>query len=387
MRLLLTIPKLVSYHSFLRELCRSLVSDGAEVHIACSPEKLWREEGAPEEDGVHFHAIDFPRGMNPAAHWLAARDLARLVEELQPDIVHAHFSAAIFTTALASSSDWPTTFATFHGVSFLAMKGRKAALLGCAEAWAARRLDGVWVLTEDDEIGLQAFAPSAIVRTFPGFGVGCDLEKFTPLSSRERDEVRASFGLASEHFVFAFVGRYVAFKGFDVAVRAFLQLAAQLPNARLLLMGGGDRLHASGLTAQETAACRASAQIIDLGYRDDVPRCLAMADVMVFPSRREGVPVSLMEALALGLPAITCNTRGCREVVTDGRDGLVLPDGEVETLRLAMRRLLESPALRQGMSARALEGRHRFSRGHFVRHQKAIYRAHVPAVAAQTVLA
>ncbi len=152
-------------------------------------------------------------------------------------------------------------------------------------------------------------------------------------------------------------------------------------------MGGGDRLHASGLTEQETAACRACAQIIDLGYRDDVPRCLAAADVMVFPSRREGVPVSLMEALALGLPAITCNTRGCREVVTDGRDGLVLPDARVETLQGALRGLLDSPALRQRMSARALEGRHRFSRGHFVRHQKEIYRAHLPAAAAEPVLA
>jgi glycosyltransferase involved in cell wall biosynthesis len=267
------------------------------------------------------------------------------------------------------------------------MEGWKAKLLRAAETWAARKFDAVWVLTKDDEVKLRASARGAIVHTLPGFGVGCDLEKFTPVSAREKESIRASLGLAPEHLVFAFVGRYVAFKGFAETVRAFLQLAVEHRNARLLLRGGGDRLHASGLTEHETAAWKSCAQIIDLGYRDDVPRCLAAADVMVFPSRREGVPVSLMEALALGLPAITCDTRGCREVVRNEVDGLVLPDCEIDSLDTAMRRLLESPALRQSMSARALEGRDRFSRAHFVQKQKEIYRAHAPAVTAEPVLA
>src|SRR3954469_5729190 len=146
MRLLLTIPRLVSYRSFLREVCASLIEDGAEVHLACSPEKLWLEEGSPEEDGVTLHALDFPRGMNPPRHWLAARQLNRLVQALRPDLVHAHFSAAIFTTALAHGPHCATTVATFHGVASLAMEGWKASLLRAAETWAARGFDAVWVL-------------------------------------------------------------------------------------------------------------------------------------------------------------------------------------------------------------------------------------------------
>lgn len=387
MRLLLTIPRVVSYRSFLRELCLSLVADGAEVHLACSPEKLWLEDGSPEEDGVTLHAINFPRGMNPPRHWLAARQLNRLVEALRPDLVHAHFSASIFTAALAHGRHWPKTFATFHGVASLAMDGWKSALLRAAETWAAQQYDAVWVLTQDDQVKLRDSAPGAIVHALPGFGVGCDLEKFTPVSPAHKASIRATLGFTPEHLVFAFVGRYVAFKGFADTVRAFLELAAAHPHARLLLIGGGDRLHASGLTEHETAAWRTCSQILDLGYRRDVPRCLAAADVMVFPSRREGVPVSLMEALALGVPAITCDTRGCREVVRDAVDGLVLPECEVAPLHDAMRRLLESPALRESMSARALEGRDRFDRAHFVRAQKEIYRAHLPSASAEPVLA
>jgi len=66
MRLLLIVPKLVSYRSLLRELCLSLGADGTEVHLACSHEKLWSSRTAAlTDDGVQMHAVEFPRGMNP----------------------------------------------------------------------------------------------------------------------------------------------------------------------------------------------------------------------------------------------------------------------------------------------------------------------------------
>src|SRR4029434_4482626 len=95
------------------------------------------EEITAAVDDVELHHIELPRGMNPYAHLRAARALNQLVELLQPDIVHAHFSAAIFTTALARTSRWPVAHATFHGVSFLAIRGWKAALLREMETWAA----------------------------------------------------------------------------------------------------------------------------------------------------------------------------------------------------------------------------------------------------------
>ena len=78
--------------------------------------------------------------------------------------------------------------------------------------WAARRLDTVWVLSDDDRDGLQAAAPRATVRKFPGFGVGCDLEKFAPVSAAERAAIRTQFGIAREHVAFAFLGRFVRFQ-------------------------------------------------------------------------------------------------------------------------------------------------------------------------------
>jgi glycosyltransferase involved in cell wall biosynthesis len=376
--LLIVVPRLVSYLNFLRELCGALMAAGVEVHVACSPAPLGNEEFAAAADGVQLHHIEFPRGTNPAAHLRAARALNRLVKMLRPEIVHAHFSAAIFTSALARTSRWPVTHATFHGVSFLAMCGWKAMLLRAMETWATRRLDAVWVLSDDDRDGLQTAAPRAIVRKFPGFGVGCDLEKFVPVSTAERTAIRTQFGIAREHVAFAFLGRFVHFKGFADVARAFLALSKTNPDARLLLIGTRDQLHPTGLSAEEERVLKASPQIIDIGFRTDVERCLAAADVLVFPSRREGMPVCAMEALALGVPVITCDARGCREVVRDGVDGVVLRDARVPSLRAAMQLVLDDEGLRRRWSAEALAGRERFSRARFIVEQTRIYENHFP---------
>jgi glycosyltransferase involved in cell wall biosynthesis len=387
MRLLLIIPKVVSYSSFLRELCLSLVAEGAEVHVACSREKIWGEEDSHAQDGVQMHAIEFPRGMNPAAHYRAAQALNRLVLKLQPDIVHTHFSAAIFATALALNPRWPVTFATFHGVAFLAMGGWKARLLRFAEVWAARRFDTVWVLTDDDCEGLSRAAHGAAVRRLPGFGVGCDVERFTPIGVRAREARRSELGVSTGQVVFAFVGRFTDFKGFGQVARAFLRLAEQESNVRLLLVGSRDPLHPTGLSPTEEDALRSSPQVINAGFCLDVESYLVAADVMVFPSRREGMPVCLMEALALGVPVITTNSRGCRDVVRHEVDGLVLSDAGIESLCAAMQLVARDEALRRRWTACALASCARFSREHFIRVQKEIYQPRTASPVATAAIA
>src|SRR6516225_3997919 len=101
MRLLLVVPRIASYRAFLHELCFALNANGTEIHVACSMEAINLQKSAATQDScVHFHPLDLPRGMHPIEHKRAARQLDALVSELKPDIVDAHFSAAIFTTAL-----------------------------------------------------------------------------------------------------------------------------------------------------------------------------------------------------------------------------------------------------------------------------------------------
>lgn len=379
MRLLLVIPNLISYQSFLREVGDTLISEGAEVHLACSPQPLW-ESNRRDSDGAVVHNIDFPRGMNPLGHFRAARQLNILVERLQPDLVHVHFSAAIFTAALARTSRWPRTIGTFHGVAFPAMKGWKRLLIKASETWSVRRLDAAWVLTSDDREALAAATPQADVRRFPGFGVGCDLDKFAPVDESSRSAARAAARFSPEHTVFAFVGRFVDFKGFALVVRAFLQLAVREPDVRLLLIGARDPLHPTGLSLEEEAALRDSPAVVNAGYRQDVASCLAGADLLVFPSQREGMPVCLMEALAMGVPAITSNGRGCREVVQHEQDGVILSDEHIDTLQSAMHRVARDRTILKKWGREAVSARQRFDRSRFVAEQMRIYREHTTSI-------
>ena len=381
MRLLLIIPHIVSYRAFLREVAETLVREGAAVHVACSQDRLFdtpAKRNVRFENGVQFHALPFARGMNPAAHLRAARELRDLVEAVQPDLIHAHFSAAIFTTALARTKSWPRTLGTFHGLSFAALNGWKRPLFRCLETWAAQRCDDLFVLTNDDGTRLRAALRGGSVQTLQSCGVGCDLERFERIAPSQREKMRSELGLRSDNCVFAFVGRFVNFKGFAAVIRAFRHAATLDRSIRLLLIGGPDPLHSTGLTPAEEQGLRASAQIIALGFRDDVHRFLPAADALVFPSRREGFPVCVMEALAMGVPVITRDTRGCRDAVRHEVDGLVLRDCSVKALALAMRRLAFSPELRLRLSEAAYAGRDRFSRAHFIREQQRLYAQLVP---------
>jgi glycosyltransferase involved in cell wall biosynthesis len=383
MRLLLVMPSIASYRGFFRELCRDLAADGVEVHVAC-----WPGRSSDTEAGcAQLHSIPFARGMNPIAHFRAAWELRRLVSSIHPDLIHVNFAAAVFTSGMARISTWPMTIATFHGVSFPIMRGLKRTLVRAMAAWGARRHDAVWVLNEDDRRQLHAAAPDVDVRLMKSCGVGCDLESFYPASVAHRESLRAEFGFPAGSHVFAYIGRNTAAKGFDLTVRAFLRLARENPSARLLLAGGGDTMHKPGLTTAEQQELMKSSQVVDLGFCDDVERCIAAADVMVLPSRREGMPVAIMEALAMGVPVITRDVCGCRDVVRDGVDGLVLRECSVEPLYAAMKRVAEDRVLRAQLSAQAVAGRNRLSRDRFIAEQKQIYTTCVPVRCADALAA
>jgi lipopolysaccharide/colanic/teichoic acid biosynthesis glycosyltransferase/glycosyltransferase involved in cell wall biosynthesis len=383
MRILFVVPNIVSYHFFIGDVCAALRAAGHDPHAVCGMNGSFGG-GETADDRATMHALDFPRGMQPLQHLRAARELDALVRELQPDIIHTHFSAALFTTAVARRAHWPLTHGTYHGASFPMMSGLKRHILRFAESWAASRFDDVWVLTPDDRAALQEAAPSARVHVYRSPGIGCLLEPFHPdrVPAAERAALRAELGIPAEAIVFVFVGRLVNFKGFGLTVRAFLRLAAEHPRYWLLNVGPADPLHPSGLTPEEQRAREECPRIVDVGMRKDVWRYLAISDVMTFPSQREGMPVCIMEALAMGVPVITADSRGCRDVVRDEVDGLVLRDPGVEALGAAMRRLGEDTAFRQRLGAAALADRERFSRDGYVREQVELYEQHLAAARA-----
>jgi glycosyltransferase involved in cell wall biosynthesis len=371
MKVLFVIPSITNYFTFLEELANNLCERGAEVHLATSRRHIASIESYRRDVVCTVHHIDFPRTLNPARHLMAAKNLRTLVQKLQPHTIHVHFSAALFTTMLAKTKKWPVTIGTLHGLGSPLIKGWRKSLIAAAEGWSSRRADAVFVLTGDDLRYLEKIAPKARVNLLRSCGVGCDLDRFNPIrvSAERKDAIRKELSIGPEHFVYIFIGRQTYFKGFDKVVKAFAQVRHERPKSLLLLVGEKDHIHATGQRQRSSLPATPHDGIIHVGWRENVQDYIAISHLNVFPSTREGLPVNLMESLAMGVPVLTVNSRGCRDVVHHNVNGWVLDEGNVENIAQAMLHLQDDHDARTRLSLGALQGRNRFDRAYFIEEQ------------------
>jgi len=355
-----------------------MADKGWSVHLAATFTDLGVY--AKDREKVQFHGIEFPRGMNLVSHLKAAKRLRNIVNDIEPDVVDIHFSAAAFTSALASQSSWPPVIVTVQGLRFPLASGLQRLILRTAECWAAKRAKKFYVLTKDDFDAMKV-AGCSNVQQQEGYGFGCDLVKYdsSKVTDKELSSTLRQIEKNENDVVFLYIGRLVSFKGFNLVVQAFWQSFGSNSAAKLVVCGEFDALHPSGLSDDEVNRFKADENIIKLGWTNEVNRYLAVSDVVVFPSEREGVPVNLMESLAMGVPVITCNSRGCREVVGEGRLGIMLEHRNKETLVRAMKDLANNPEKRTSLSVAALEYREKFSRLHFVNNHIDVIQGEIPA--------
>lgn len=335
MRLLQLVPLHDSYRVFLAELTEALRGEGHEVRTLCRIGPGNAVEFPKEEtDCEHFA---FPRGSNPLRHFQAAMALRKVMADFRPHLVHAHFSAAILNAAIARSSRFSGIrfLGTFQGLQYPLSTGSRTAFLRRAEVYAATHMDEAWLLTEDDAEALRRDAPRATIRLQESRGFGCHDRFFdTPRpEAAQRVAMRDKAGLPEDAVIFLFIGRLVAFKGFSLAARAFMQAYERRPELRWLVIGERDPLHPTGLTESEWAAFSHHPGIQWLRTQNDVLPWLDLADAVLFPTSREGMPVSVMEALARRVPVLTNRVRGCRELVDNGVNGHFFRESSVDAIR------------------------------------------------------
>jgi glycosyltransferase involved in cell wall biosynthesis len=149
---------------------------------------------------------------------------------------------------------------------------------------------------------------------------------------------------------FGMVGHLKPEKGPDVLVRAAALVQREYPAAACVIVGGGYQREDVG-----RLAARVGADVRLLGVRDDARTIASALDVFVMPSRSEGLPVALLEAMALGRPVVATTAGGIPEVVADGETGLLVPPGDHEALAGAILRLLDEPDLANRLGAAAAD--------------------------------
>lgn len=369
LKILFIIPLVSSYSSFLKELGTELINSDWEIFLLTNNSQKML---IPRISILH---CDFPRGMNLLKHFRCIGKIRKVVSTISPDVIHSHFSANIFTVALSKEKKWPYVIGTFHGLSFPLVNTRwKRLLLMKAEIYAARKMDKICVLTEDDAILLKRHVDGGKVHRYLSSGIGCDIVKFDPLRYSDVwiKEKKNLLGIDSSDFVLIFIGRFVDFKGFALVARAFMCLVDTRPQYKLLLLGCKDEVHPTGLSLEEERSFLNHNNVINIGYTNQVEDYLAITNLTVFPSCREGMPVNVMESLAMGVPAIVSNSRGSNMLVSSV-NGYVLKNLCVEELVHAILELSQNPLLLKHLSQNALSNRILYDRLCYIREQMEIY--------------
>ncbi len=179
---------------------------------------------------------------------------------------------------------------------------------------------------------------------------GVDLQAFDPDSEYIRQE--ASKIRKKGHFTFIFVGRVVGDKGINELVEAFDRLHSEFPETHLILVGHEEQ-ELDPLREETFLKITTHPNIRAVGIQDDVRPWLAASDALVLPSYREGFPNVVIEAGAMGLPAIVTDVNGSREIIIPGRNGVIIPPRDSNALYTAMKEFVTQPEKVKQMSREA----------------------------------
>jgi len=208
--------------------------------------------------------------------------------------------------------------------------------------------------------------PETRIEVVPG---GIDLERFEKLPRREA--MREQFFVPRDRPILLCVGRFMRYKGFDVAIQAMERVWECLPDADLWLAGDGPD---NTRLVKLTAACRRPHHVRFFGYWSAVEELYAAADVLLAPARDAGLGLSAMEAIACGLPIVATDIPAMRRLVEHERTGLLVPPENPDALANAALRLLNDRALAQQFAQHALQTAERFHIRHTVEQTAPLYR-------------
>jgi len=181
---------------------------------------------------------------------------------------------------------------------------------------------------------------------------GAPLDEFAPVSRERALAARKALGLPDNAVVFGTIGRLSAQKGHAFLLNAARDVLAAHATARLLVVGDGDLL---APLREQAHALGIADRTVFAGHRTDVPDMLGALDVFCISSLYEGTPLALFEAMAAGKAIVSTAVDGCREVLTEGETGLLVPPQDAPALAAALARAVGDPKLRVSLGMRARE--------------------------------
>lgn len=349
-----TIPGTIE--SFFVPQLQFLAENGYSVTVVCSfSESLQGELG----DKVTFHPIDIPRGISFAGSVKAIQELTAFFKLEQFDLIQYSTPNAAFYASIAAKAAG-CKLRNYHlmGLRYLGAHGISRMILKTLEKIACYNSTSIECVSESNmQMGIREglFPPEKVTVVWNGSSGGVDLERFDFAKRNQwRDEIRSELGFCNNDFVYGFVGRVTRDKGINELLEAYFSLNT---DAKLLIVGPMDEIQT--LDAQLMKKAQSHPNVLFHNTVTDIERYFAAIDVLMLPSYREGFGNVVIEAAAVGTPAIVSDIPGPMDAIDQEKTALVVPVKNVQALSEAMEKIRRLDIVQMGENAAA------FSRSHF----------------------
>ena len=335
-------------YSFHTPYLKWFKEQGYQVHTAS------KEEGR-ELPVDKKHDISFARSPFKLDNLKAYRELKTLINNEDYDIIHCHTPMGGALTRLAARKarkKGTRLIYTAHGFHFF--KGAPLInwlLYYPVEKILARYTDIlITINNEDYENAMKKRFKAKKIELIDG--VGINLKKFRPQTIVEKNRLRNEYGYKEEDFILIYAGELNYNKNQSLLFKAIALLKEEIPEIKLLLAGTGDLLEDY---QSEVSQLGIKQHVEFLGYRNDVPSLMLLSDIGVSVSKREGLPVNVMEAMATGLALVVTDCRGNRDLVVNGENGYVIEMDDADGFAAAISKLHDAADLRKTMAEHSLQ--------------------------------
>ncbi|MCQ2516608.1 MAG: glycosyltransferase [Saccharofermentans sp.] len=343
----------LTYRMFLKQFSQYLYKTGEyDISLICN-----NEDGITDDlpQYVHYYPVKMERGINISA-FTAINQIKKIIKENNFDIVqYSTPNAAFYTSIAAQSLKVPVRLYCQWGIRYMGFEGWKRSLFKILEKITCD--NSTFIEAESHNIrdfsmgeGLYSSDRSRVI--WNGSASGVDLSKFDASQRNKwRAQIREEKAIMNEEVVFAFAGRLTADKGINELFEAFFRILDKYPNVKLMVMGGMD--NSASLNQDLYKKAINSSHVIFTGSVNDIERYYAASDVFVAPSYREGFGLVVVEAEAMGLPAIVSNVPGQIDAISDGVTGISCEVKNSDSLMNAMVQLIDNKQQRINMGEAA----------------------------------
>lgn len=342
--------------------------NGYETHV-CAKDDFDGEECIIPNCDVH-HNIPFERSPINKMNFKAYKQLKKIIEENKYDIIHCNTPVASILTRLAAikaRKNGTKVIYTAHGFHFF--KG--APLMNWILYYPAEKICSyftdvlITINNEDYELANKKMKAKKIYHVH---GVGIDTKKFSDIKVDIEDK-RKELGVPIDAKVILSVGELSKRKNHEVVINALAKLNDK--NLHYCIVGRGELNYHLEEQAKKLGI---SENTHILGFRNDIDEICKVSDLFCFPSKQEGLPVALMEAMATGLPVVCSNVRGNNDLIKHGIGGYLCNSGDVNMFKDSIKKMFDDMEFTEKSSNNNIKYAKKFDINNVKKHMEMIYK-------------